>query len=179
VIASGGDDGGGPQAPGLAPVRPEERAAFSRLLQLYYYDFSDLLGFDVGDDGLFVTARPEGYWAEGGYHPFFVRTGGCLAGLAIVGAQSRLTGEACWDMDQFFVLRRHRRAGVGARAAVALFAAFPGRWEVREAAANAPAQAFWRAVVGRFTGGRFHEATWDEARWRGPVQAFESPAPVG
>jgi predicted acetyltransferase len=173
----------------LTPVSNEERPVFTRLLQLYYYDFSELLGFDVGDDGLFTTSRAEGYWLEPRYHPFLIRAGGRLAGLAIVDSQSRLSGhdggapdtpgEPCWDMSEFFVLRRHRRAGVGARAAVAAFEAFPGRWEVRQATRNTPAQAFWREVIGRHTGGHFHEVAVDDARWHGPVQMFTSTRPQG
>ena len=97
-----------------------------------------------------------------------------LAGFAIVDSQSRLTGAPGWDMNEFFVLRRHRRTGVGAGAAGAVFDLFPGAWEVREIVRNTPAQAFWRKVIGRYTGGRFTEEAWDDARWRGPVQRFES-----
>ena len=38
---------------------------------------------------------------------------------------------------------------------------FPGRWQVREIAANTPAHAFWREIIGRYTGGRFEELQWD------------------
>lgn len=158
----------------LVPAAEEHDPVLARLFQLYSYDFSELLGLDIGDDGRFTSGRPEGYWRDPGYRCFLTRAGGRLAGFAIVGSTSRLTGEALWDVDQFFVLRRHRRAGVGARAAAAVFDAFPGRWEVREAARNTPAQAFWREVIGRYTGGRFEEQVYDDDRWHGPVQRFES-----
>jgi predicted acetyltransferase len=152
----------------------QHTAVLGRLFQLYCYDFSETLGLDVGEDGLFVSGRPEGYWTAARYHPFLIRAGGRLAGFAIVDTQSRLTGEPLWDMNEFFVLRRHRLGGVGARAAAALFDAFPGRWEVREVARNTGAQAFWRKVIGRYTGGRFEEVVRDDETWRGPVQRFEA-----
>jgi predicted acetyltransferase len=152
----------------------EHTAVLGRLFQLYFYDFSEMMGLDVGDDGLFTGRRPEGYWTASRYHPFLVHAGGRLAGFAIVDTQRRLTGELLWDMNQFFILRRHRLGGVGARAAAALFDAFPGHWEVREVASNVGAQAFWRKVIGRHTGGRFEEVVLDDETWKGPVQSFEA-----
>jgi predicted acetyltransferase len=163
----------------LSPVRAEEQLVFTRLLQLYCYDFSEVLGFDIGDDGLFTTSRGEGYWIDSRYHAFLIRAGGRLAGLTLVDSRSRLTGDPCWDMSEFFVLRRHRRTGVGARAAAAAFDAFPGRWEVRQVTRNTPARAFWRKVIDRYTGGHFHEVALDDGRWQGPVQMFDSPTPKG
>ena len=45
---------------------------------------------------------------------------------------------------------------------------------MREVARNTPAQAFWRKVIARYTGGRFIEVVCDDEQWRGPVQRFES-----
>jgi predicted acetyltransferase len=148
----------------------------ARLLQLYCYDFSEIVGLEIGHDGRFALPRPDSYWRDGRYAAFLIHAGGHLAGFAIVDSVSRLTGERVHDMNEFFVLRRHRRAGVGARAARLAFEAFPGRWEVREAALNTPAQAFWRTVIARFTGAPVDEVTLDDERWRGPVQRFVSPA---
>jgi len=92
----------------------------------------------------------------------------------VVDAVSRLTDEPLWDMSQFFVLRRHRTAGVGACAAAAAFDLFPGRWEVRVEALNAPAQAFWRKVVSRYTDGHYSEIAWSDDRFHGLVFRFET-----
>jgi predicted acetyltransferase len=158
----------------LTPAGPAEAPVISRLIQLYAYDFSDILDLDVGDDGLFAQKRPDAFWLDPRYRSFLIRAGGRLAGFVIVDSVSRLTGQPVWDMAEFFVLRRHRLAGVGARAAVAAFDAFRGTWEVREVARNAPAQAFWRKVIARYTGGRFIEVACDDEKWRGPVQRFEN-----
>jgi len=64
----------------------------------------------------------------------------CLAGFALVHHKSKLSAaDDVWDMAEFFVLRRHRRAGVGMRAAHILFETHAGAWEVRQRAANAAA----------------------------------------
>jgi predicted acetyltransferase len=47
-------------------------------------------------------------------------------------------------MAEFFILRKYRHQGIGARAAWELFDRFPGRWEVFEIIENTAAQEFWR-----------------------------------
>ena len=169
---------------GDADARPEvavaeavasERPALAGLLQLYLYDLADVMPWDVGASGRFGERALDGLWTDPRRHPFLFRVGGRLAGFAIVDRGSRLTGDpGVWDVGEFFVLRRYRRRGVGERAARALFGRFPGPWEVRQLAANAGATAFWRAVIGRYTGGRFEERGPGETG-RGPAQRFVSP----
>jgi predicted acetyltransferase len=153
----------------------EDRPLLTNLLQLYLYDFTDVMPWDVEATGRFGERALDGCWTDPRRHPFLFRVGGYPAGFAIVDRGSRLTGDAgVWDMGEFFVLRRYRRRGVGEGAARALFGRFPGPWEVRQLAANAGATAFWRSVIGRYTGGRFEELG-PAVAGRGPVQRFSSP----
>jgi predicted acetyltransferase len=163
----------------LTPLGGDEPPVLTALFQLYIYDFSEILGFDVPDDGRFQVPPIDAYWADPRNHAFLLRVGGKLAGFALVSGRSRLTGdEGTHDMAEFFVMRKYRRHGVGKRAAARLFGRFPGPWEVREKAENLAAIAFWRGAIGHFTGGRFEETIYDDTRWRGPVQRFDSrPAP--
>jgi predicted acetyltransferase len=72
-------------------------------------------------------------------------------------------------MAEFFVMRKYRRGGVGVIAARAVFARFPGEWQVRELAANAGAVAFWRkAIPVPFT---------EDMNDEGPVQHFVIAGP--
>jgi predicted acetyltransferase len=154
-------------------AKVEERPVLEALLQLYAYDFSEVLGIDVDGDGRFRVPSLDPYWTDPRCHPFVIRVAGQLAGFALVQERSRLTGdEAVRDMAEMFVMRRYRRHGVGERAASHLFERFGGRWEVRQKAENQAATAFWRRVIDRYTGGRFEEELVDDARWRGPVQRF-------
>jgi predicted acetyltransferase len=68
---------------------------------------------------------------------------------------------------------------VGRAAAVALFNRFPGRWEVAQLEANTAAQAFWRRVIGDYTGGDYTERWVDDDEHRGPAQTFRSGPPNG
>ena len=145
------------------------------LFGLYVYDFSEILGLDVGEDGRFDVPALERWWTEPGRHAFLIRVDAKLAGFALVAERSRLTDrEGVHDMAEFFVVRRHRRRGVGVHAAHSLFDRFRGPWEVRQRPENVEATAFWRRVVARYTGGRFEDLVWDDERWRGPVQRFDS-----
>jgi predicted acetyltransferase len=163
----------------VVEVGADSRPVIDALTQLYVYDFSEMLGLDVGEDGRFTGPRMDGYWVTEGHHAYLIRAGSQLAGFALVEGKSRLTGEPLKDMSQFFVLRRFRRRGVGAEAARWLFARFRGRWEVREAKVNVGATAFWRRVISDYTSGHFTEAAYDDEQWHGPVQRFVSGGESG
>ncbi len=153
----------------MTPTTADEHDVLTALMQLYVYDFSEMLGLDVEDDGRYRGPSMEGREA------FLVRVDGKLAGFALILGKSRLTGEeGVRDLAELFVLRRFRRTGVGEKVARWLFDRYPSRWEVRQKQENAPAIAFWRRVIDRYTEGRYDEETLDDARWRGPVQRFDS-----
>ena len=141
----------------LVDATAKDRSVLERLGQLYAYDFSEILGVDVGEDARFRSIS-LGNWRDESRRRFIVRVGGHLAGFALVRKGSVLTSEPdVTDMDEFFVMRKYRRYGVGAEVAKRLFDMFQGRWEVRELAPNVAAQAFWRSVIGDYTGGRYEE----------------------
>ena len=159
----------------LEDVPPSGEPVLARLMQLYAYDFSEIMALDVGEDGRFAGSRVLATcWSEPWRHPYFVRVGGQLAGFAILDERSRLTGDPeVADVAEFFVMRRYRRQGVGAKAAALAFARFPRRWEVRQTAANVAATAFWRRTIAAYAG-KFDEVVVDDDRWRGPVQSFDA-----
>ncbi len=159
----------------LVPIERAQQETLRNLLQLYVYDFSEILGLEVRGDGRFAES-PLDRWREDPLRfPFFVLAGEALAGFALVHHQSALSDAPdVWDVSEFFVLRKHRRAGVGLRAAALLFGTFRGPWEVRQRAENVAATTFWRKAIAAFTGGPFEESL-EHPRWRGPVQFFTSP----
>ncbi len=158
----------------LVATTASDAPTLRNLLQLYMYDFSEFMGLDVGADGRFMEKDAALFWRDALRHPFFIRVDGQLAGFAIIDEQSRLFPTPANDMAEFFVLRKYRRHKVGSRAAMCAFDRFRGRWEVRQMARNTIATAFWRQVIGAYSGGRFEELAIDDERWRGPVQIFAS-----
>jgi predicted acetyltransferase len=146
------------------------------LMQFYLYDFSELLpGVRVGADGRFPPMSLSAYWQDAWRHPRLIRVDGQLAGFALVQRGGRISQDPdVWDVCEFFVMRQYRRQGVGADAALELFEQFRGRWEVRQIHANSAATYFWRAVIARHTDEQYSESTYDDERWRGPVQSFDN-----
>ena len=126
-------------------------------MQLYLYD----LGGDrwrVEVDGTFAPASwHKRFWARRGKHHFVIRVDGRLAGFALVNDRAQFAGDGVREIGEFFVLRRYRRRGLGTCAAEALFARFPGRWEVAELVWNTPARRFWRRVITRCASGEIVE----------------------
>ena len=162
----------------LVPITPHERATLTNLMQLYVYDWSEMLPLEVDAEGRFAHPPLETYLdgKNAEHHGFLLEVEGKLAGFALVVARSRLTGEpGVFDVAEFFILRRYRRRGLGLRAADALFSRFEGRWEIRQRDENVSATAFWRRAVSSFTEGRYQESRWDDARFRGVVQSFSTP----
>ncbi len=139
----------------------EEKPVVGHLCELYAHDFSELNGADVDERGVYGYRYLDSYWMEPERHPFLIRVDGCLAGFALVRTLPP------HDMAEFFVMRKYRLGGVGVEAARAVFARFPGEWQVRELASNVGAVAFWRrAIPVSFTEDTNHE---------GPVQHFSMP----
>jgi predicted acetyltransferase len=165
----------------LAAVTESSRPALANLFQLYVYDWSELLPLDVRSDGRFPDELFAKYATEDAErHAFLVYADARLAGFAIVAERSRLTGEAgVCDMEEFFVMRRHRGRGLGRAAAVATFDRFPDRrWEVRQRDDNPAATAFWRKVIDGYTAGHYQELRWNDGTWVGPVQTFRRVSPA-
>ena len=159
----------------LQEARAGDRPVLRRLMQLYLYDFATIEDWDLGDDAVYGDARRiEGFWRDPRRRSFLVRVDGKLAGFAIIREGAHFAGEGTREISEFFVLRRYRRRGVGEEVARAIFDAFPGRWEVAQAARNVDAQAFWRRVLGRYTRNRCTE----EARpdGQGVLQRFDNSA---
>jgi predicted acetyltransferase len=149
-----------------------------RLMQLYLYDLGTVDGWDIGRDGRFGNARSiERFWTERGRRSFFIRVSAVLAGFALVRNRAHFAGAGTHEISEFFVLRKHRRRGVGRRAATRLFDMFPGPWEVAELASNVGAQAFWREVIAGYTHGDFEDIERSHDDWCGRVQHFRTPGP--
>ena len=152
----------------------EAQPIIEQLLQLYEYDASEFYGADLEADGRYHVMDPDDLWRPG-YHVYLLSVDVHLAGFAFVARHaSYLDGTETWLIDEFFVMRKYRRRGVGEHVACTLFDRFPGRWELGQLPENIPSQTFWRQVVGRYTKGQFREENVDTERWRGPIQSFIS-----
>lgn len=161
----------------LEPAGPERRETVENLFQLYIHDFSEhWAGTDRGElaeDGRFAPdPHLESYWTEPGRVPLLLRAAGRLAGFCLLNRHHHGAKAVDWNVAEFFVVRKHRRAGLGAAAATQVFQGRPGVWEVAVARRNTAALAFWRRVIESQSGlSGWHELD-DASDWEGAVFRF-------
>ncbi len=99
---------------------------------------------EVGADGRYGWRYLDRWRHSNGWRPFLARVDGLPAGFALVRIQGHVH-----VLQEFFVLRRHRRNGIGRLLAADVFSQFPGAWLVSLQAANTVAAAFWQDAVSR------------------------------
>ena len=146
------------------------RQTIWNLMQLYFHAMTEFSPREVDNQGLFAYQYFDSYWSDGDRYPFLIRADSAIAGFALV----RFDEQGRADMAEFFVLRAHRRGGIGSAAARQLFEMFKGRWQVRQEPRNVVAQKFWRGVISEHTGGDFEDLAEGDDAWRGPIQRFDS-----
>ena len=149
-----------------------DRLPLFRMLELYQHDLSDIWDQDLDVHGEYGYALDR-FWQEEDCHAFVALLNGYYAGFALVDRATKIAASGHW-MDQFFVLKKYRRAGVGKELALNVFSSLPGYWEVGQMTKNLPAQRFWKKVISEHTGGAYAEHTLTEGWWQGVVQSFGS-----
>ena len=159
----------------LQRATPDMAPVLRNLLELYVHDLSEIFPIELGPEGRFGYDKLPLYWAEpAAHHAFLIKDGNNLAGFAFA-TRGSPASEDPEDLDvaEFFVLRGHRRSGVGRQAAMALWDGLPGHWVVRVSEANRAALPFWSEVIRSYTSGDFVESAGPEG-WR--VFKFASTA---
>ena len=154
----------------LASIAYEQKPLLRELLNLYLYELSDLVAADPDEHGRFEYGWLDHYWTEPDRHAFAIRRDGVTAGFVMVNAHT--ASGAAFGIAEFFVLRRHRRSGVGRAAAAAAFARFPGSWEVVTDRENVRAAAFWRETITTYAPAKLVEHAGGIADWTGPAWTF-------
>jgi predicted acetyltransferase len=158
----------------LVLAAPAHRSLLRQLYELYCHDFSPMTRAEIGADGYWTGEDFLDPWPDD-VHIYLIRVDQHWAGFAWVALGGYVDPQSAnYLMDEFFVLRRYRRRGVGEFVAVRLFNRYSGTWEVGEIPENVEAQHFWRAVIGRYTEGHYREVDVNNRRWHGPVQILET-----
>ena len=154
-------------------AKPEDFAAIGRMLELYQYELSDIWDQDLDSHGEFGYDISKHQLALRFFaHVLLVNKH--YAGFALV-APALVTQQEGYWMEQFFVLKKYRKAGNGLALARHVFQCYPGDWEVGQMPGNVAARQFWRGVVAKVTQGRFSEVEVTEGWWQGTVQRFTMP----
>jgi len=151
-------------------AQSEDFPAIGRMLELYQYELSHIWDQELDQQGLFGYDTSKHRQAQRFFaHVLLVNQR--YAGFALVAPAMVTQKEGYW-MEQFFVLKRYRKAGNGLTLARHVFQCHPGAWEVGQMPGNAAARRFWRSVVATVTHGRFVEVEVTQGWWHGTVQRF-------
>lgn len=161
----------------LEPCAAVRRPALEAMFQLYVHDFSEhWAGLDRGEleeDGRFPDyPYLDRYWTEPDRSAWFIRADGHLAGFALLSGHSHSGLPADHDVAEFFVVRKHRRFGVGFEAARQLIGRRSGQWEIAVVRANVGALGFWRRVAAEMAAHGVDEQDLDDHRWNGAILRF-------
>jgi predicted acetyltransferase len=150
----------------------EQKIVLKNLLELYKYDFSEYDPEDVNEQGEYGYKYFDNYWTEPERFPFLIKVDEKYAGFALVRKkyQGNKSGEFCYSMAEFFVMKKYRKSGVGKQTAFYLFDLFLGKWEVAQIKENIPAQKFWIKVISDYTNKNYTEIQRND--WEGPIQSF-------
>jgi predicted acetyltransferase len=148
------------------------------LMQLYTHDFSDFwAGTSKGDllsDGRFAPYPLNDYWTRRNWSAALVFNSGALAGFILTNDLPHSARPVDHNVGEFFILRKHRRQGVGRLAAQSVFSQHPGSWEVAVARKNVAAREFWRKTIDATAQARdrqmFEQA---DSAWNGWIFRFD------
>ena len=158
----------------IQPAQLADKSILRNLMELYVYDFSEYMQWDVDAHGLFGYKYLDQYWTEPDRFPFLIRASGKLAGFVLVREIASGDNEPTYSMAEFFILRKYRQQGVGRIAARRMFDLFPGQWSVIELEENVSGQAFWRKVISEYTDGNYQEESLQNAHSKGIRQTFRT-----
>ena len=159
----------------VIPATAEQAPILANLLELYCYDFSELIDLKIDALGRFGYAQLPLYWTEANRFPFLIQVDGHWAGFALVCKGSQLSGDkTIWDMAEFFILRGYRRSGIGRQAAHQVWEKCPGSWEVRVLTQNPSAKDFWHRAISEFIGQTIESRDFAKGEKRWQVFSFDS-----
>ena len=161
----------------LHPIAAGQRPMLENLFQLYTHDFSDFWSGredgELQEDGRFAQySCLDSYWTDADRTPLAIRANGHVAGFALINTFAHSGLPVDFSVAEFFVVRKHRRAGVGQAAACAVICARAGQWEVAVARRNTAALPFWRRVASSIAGSGVEEFDRDGELWNGPILRF-------
>jgi predicted acetyltransferase len=114
----------------LELVKIEEKEMLKNLGEHYIYDLSQYSSIDVNDLGLYDNLDDlELYWTEENRYPFFIKVDNRLAGFILVYDGRQIEEiESNYAIDDFFVMYKYKRQGIGKYCARYIFDKFKGKW---------------------------------------------------
>ena len=136
----------------LKEIDLTSRHILENLFPLYIYDMSEYMGWSPNQEGLFIynNSNFDVYWDREDHTPYFICVDGDIAGFVLI--RKYPTNLSLYDIEQFFILRKYKRKGVGKGAIAQVLNHYPGEWQIRVLLENSGALAFWEAAIANAVG---------------------------
>jgi aminoglycoside 6'-N-acetyltransferase I len=141
---------------------PDDRPVILNLGTYFRYDLLPFIEDGIGSklnrfgtigDEVATTHRQSDaeekiWWTKPGILlPMLIRVDREPAGFAQVARPPHAHRSVDYRMEDFFIVNKFRRAGVGGSAVAEIFNRYPGWWEIGWVPKNMAAEAFWRAAT--------------------------------
>ncbi|RZM75501.1 hypothetical protein C3B51_18620 [Pseudoalteromonas rubra] len=123
----------------LIPVDANNLPVYLNLAQAYEAEFSVLTDKSPGADGLFALDT----LLEGNVTSYLWYDSETPIGLAAIARH----GESEFEVCEFYVVPRYRKAGLGAQFARTIWDKLPGFWTIKQIAGAEYATQFWRRAI--------------------------------
>ncbi len=144
----------------LHPPAEDHRAVITNLATYFRYEllpFAEPGGLRMNRFGIVAdddsatheksTAGEAIWWSKPGILlPMLITVNDEPAGFVDIARPPHAHRSVDYRIEDFFIVNKWRRKGVGREALRIVLERYPGKWEVGWLPANAPAAKFWRAV---------------------------------
>lgn len=138
----------------LKRITEKQRSILENLFPYYVYDMTEFMKWPPNENGqyTFTPSTLDLYWQKSDHIPYFIYADNELAGFVLV----RIYDETQrYDIEQFFVLRKFKRNGIGKKALEQIVKLYPGSWQIRVLLENTGALQFWKSAVTNIVGNQF------------------------
>jgi len=155
----------------IEPIKIEEKEILKNLGEYYIYDQSRYGSIDVNEFGLFDDLDDlDLYWTEKNRHPFFIKVDNKLAGFILVYDDRQIEEiESNYAIDDFFVMDKYKRQGIGKYCVKCILNKFSGKWQIWFHPSNDVAKKFWLKAINEYTKGKFELIKNNEPYYDGTI----------
>jgi len=155
----------------LELIKTEEKRILKNLGELYIYELSQYSPMDVNNLGLYDDLDDlDLYWKEKNRYPYFIKVDNKLAGFVLVCDDRQIEEiKSNYAIDDFFILYKYKRQGIGKYCAKYIFEKYKGKWQIWFHPNNKSAKIFWTKTIDEYTKGKFEVIKNNEPFWDGSI----------
>jgi len=125
-------------------------------MEKYEYEFSQYHQWDVRENGLYGCYVEEEYREKNGkYAVFFIEVDDKLAGFVMIGDGISGDKKTDYQVNEFFVMHKYRRQGIGKQALFRILENHKGTWQVNYHPGNIASARFWENMTAEYTSGKY------------------------